>query len=290
MGNTTLVTETIDVLSRLADGDLTARIAVEGIGSEDGELSARLNAVIDELAESFEKLETTTDNSKRLKQRYIEQIISSRDDERRRIARELHDETGQQIGSIVAGLFGLERELEDEALKKRARDLRHLASTTLRELRRISHGLHSAVLDTLGLTAALERQAEEFSALRGISVKTQFVGIDSGNRLPVAVETTLYRVLQEALTNAAKHAKPTEISVVISRLKNQVRLFIEDDGVGMPRRFNRLAPGESADPRGLGLVGIEERVALLGGTVRIDWARSEGTALVVEIPLNPDEQ
>ncbi len=217
-----------------------------------------------------------------LRSRFVEEIISAQDEERRQIARELHDEIGQWIGSIIAGLTGLEDVVGDPETKTLVRDLRHLSSMALGEVRRVSKGLHPALLESVGLAVAVRRSSAEFSKAHGISVKVEILGLDSENRLPIALETTLYRIVQETLTNIGRHARAKTASVYIVRQPSNLRLVVEDDGSG----FNpSLITGYSEEQQGLGLVGIRERVALFNGSVSIESVPDEGTTVAVQIPL-----
>jgi PAS domain S-box-containing protein len=219
--------------------------------------------------------------------RYIERVISAQDEERRRIARELHDETGQWIGSLVAGLSALEVSTSDENARKYAKDLRHMTSMTLREIQRMSRGLHPSLLDSMGLAAAIERCAAEFSTAHGISVKTEVLGLDGENRLSDVLETTIYRVVQEALTNVAKHACATTTSVFIVRQPSIVRVVVEDDGQGFePDSALDVCTGGK---EGLGLISIRERVELFHGSMRLESSPGEGTTVAIEIPLGVNE-
>ncbi len=214
----------------------------------------------------------------------LNRIISAQEDERRRIARELHDETAQSLTSLLVGLRALEDAETLESVQAKAGDLRRLTSHTLAEIQRLARGLRPLALDDLGLEEAVRRHADEYAASCGISVDVHVSGIN-GRRLPSAVETALYRIAQEALTNAAKHAAPNTISVVVRRESSLVRLVIEDDGCGFNAR--RLLKNPETF-RHLGLHGMRERAALLGGSFSIESAPGKGTTVSVTIPL-PEE-
>jgi PAS domain S-box-containing protein len=213
--------------------------------------------------------------------RLSRQVMTSQDDERRRIARELHDETGQSLGALVAELRALEDSDEDPALKSAARRLRDRVSGALRNVRRIAHGLHPSTLASCGLAPALERFVADQRTLHGLEVTTQLVGFQPEQRLPAALELTLFRATQEAFTNIVKHAGAHRVSVVLVEHGKHVRLVIEDDGRGFDVDAT-LAAG--AGP-GLGLVGMRERVGLLGGELQLESAPDKGTTLAISIPL-----
>ena len=218
-----------------------------------------------------------------LRTRFIEQAIVAQEDERRRISRELHDEIGQALTSLLIGLKNLESMVEgDEAARESAQKLRDIASNTLDEVGRLARGLRPAVLDDLGLAPAVKHQAEEFARAHGIMTDVHVIGLDE-DRLPATVEITLYRILQEALTNVIKHADASLASVVLERRGAEVRLIVEDNGKGIE---------ETTSPKdgrpGLGVQGIRERVALLRGEVTIESTANAGTTLHVHIPLESD--
>jgi PAS domain S-box-containing protein len=216
------------------------------------------------------------------RQLLVRSMIQAQDEERRRIARELHDETGQVLGSLIAELRVLEDQVRDEEARLRIGELRNLVTVAMQEVQRISRGMHPGVLDALGLAAALRHYAEEFSRLHGIKVTTEILGLEGEQPLPPEINTTLYRVVQEALTNVARHAEAKVVSLYVVRQEGLLRTIIEDDGKG----FDTEAPSSPGGvPRGLGLLGIQERVGLLGGSVRLETAPGEGVTLKIELPL-----
>jgi PAS domain S-box-containing protein len=210
-------------------------------------------------------------------------MIQAQDEERRRIARELHDETGQVLGSLIAELRVLEDQLRGEEARGRVGDVRNLVTLAMQEVQRISRGMHPGILDALGLAAALQHLADEFARLHGIEAHTEILGLEGDRRLPVEVETTVYRVVQEALTNVARHAEAKTVSLFVVRQDELLRAIVEDDGKGFDPDAARREPGEMR--RGLGLASIRERVGLLGGSVRLETAPGDGVTLKIELPL-----
>jgi len=198
-------------------------------------------------------------------------------DLRRRLARELHDETGQALTSILLGLRTVEEANGAAALRAATATLRELAVATLQDVRRLAVELRPKALDDFGLVAALERLISNFAEQTGISV--EFSARIGETRLNADVETALYRIVQEALTNVAKHAQAERVSIVLTRKARAVTAVIEDDGLGF------TAAPEPDDSRDLGLVGMQERVGLLSGRIRIESTEGSGTTLVVEVPL-----
>ena len=198
-------------------------------------------------------------------------LLTAQEAERGRIARDLHDQIGQ---SLTALLIGLDRQAERPDAAALA-ELRELTSATLADVRRIALDLRPAVLDELGLAAALQRSARELEERFGVAVSV-LVALPS--RLPGQSETALYRVAQEALTNVARHARAREASVVATAGHGSVQLVVEDDGVGFDPAT--LAPAEQ-----IGLAGMRERMELLGGSLRIESAPGAGCGVHARLPL-----
>jgi len=225
---------------------------------------------------------TERKRAEELRARLTRQLMVAQDAERRRIARELHDETGQALTGLLVGLRTIERSQTIEEAVEMAQQLRGVAAQSLVDVRRLARGLHPSILDDLGLSAAVTRYVEEFAQLHRIVVSLE-VGLDS-DRLPLLVQTTVYRVLQEALTNVAKHAGGRNASVRLAREKATVELRVQDDGTGIKRRKGPRRAGLS-HRQGLGLEGMRERVALLGGSVRVESEPGAGTTVTARIPV-----
>jgi PAS domain S-box-containing protein len=215
-------------------------------------------------------------------------ILTAQDEERGRIARELHDETGQ-LGGVIAELSALEGTIDDEGVRQRLRGIRERAAEGMREIRRISHGMHPSPLLSSGLGAAMERQAAEFTAAHGVIITTELIGFGNGERrLPPAVEINLYRIVQEAFTNIARHAAATRGRLYAAYERTRVRLEIVDDGRGFITDGRRDGGG----PAGFGLSGMRERAAMLGAELFVTSAPGHGTTVTVSVPLedaNDDE-
>jgi PAS domain S-box-containing protein len=214
----------------------------------------------------------------------LNQVITVQEEERRRIARELHDETAQSLASLLLGLSALGEARTVKAARGLARDLHQVATRALAEVRRLAWGLRPSVLDDLGLAAALERYAEDFGRTRGVTVELEFTGLEAG-RMPAAVETALYRIMQEALSNVARHAGARRAWVRLHRRAAAVTMVVEDDGRGFdPAR----RPATPTVARGLGIHTMRERAAVLRGGLSIDSKPGRGTQVAVEIPLGPE--
>jgi signal transduction histidine kinase len=197
-------------------------------------------------------------------------LLEGQELERKRLARELHDETGQALTSILLGLKQLEKRVGEEPLAA----VRELVGSALENVRNLTIELRPPVLDDFGLGPALERLASMVGSRSGLDIQ---LGIGPPvTPLAPELETALYRIIQEALTNIVKHARARSVSIVVTSRESSVRAVIEDDGVG----FELTAVRAGA----LGLVGMRERVLLFDGTLDLQSAPGRGTTLVVELP------
>jgi len=216
-----------------------------------------------------------------LRTRLIEQVMTAQDQERARVARELHDETGQSLTALLVGLRAVEQARSVPEAIAIAQRLREMAAGTLRDVGRLARGLHPSVLDHLGLAVAATRLVQEFARQHGIAEDTRVEGLDAGPPVPL-LESTIYRVLQEALTNVAKHARASRISVLLVRTDHVVELQVRDDGVGFDPTSRTGAPTANG---GLGLQGMRERATLLGGALTIESSRGHGAVITARFPV-----
>jgi signal transduction histidine kinase len=219
-----------------------------------------------------------------LRSEYLKRVVDVQEAERQRIARELHDETGQALTAIGLGIRGAISTLQNDK-KKAATQLRHLEgliANSLNELQRLIADLRPSHLDDLGLAAALRWYAGELQSHSGLRVAVQV----EGDLRPISapVKTALFRVAQEALVNVVKHAQATSAKVNLVFKDDEVALTIEDDGCG-------FEPGrvEASGRKSWGLMGMEERAHLLGGVFRLESSIGEGTYILVEMPNNHKE-
>jgi len=225
------------------------------------------------LAEIFAaRAAVAVDLSARVARDALRRIVEAQELERRRLARELHDQTGQELTSVLLGLKAVEEAKTSEDRTAALAAVREQVVETLHDVRRLAVELRPKALDDFGLTPALERLRDTFSEQTGMRVELES---RIRERLPPDVETALYRIVQEALTNIVKHAQASAISIVLTRKVGAVTALIEDDGRGFSRDG-----GE-----GLGLLGMGERLALLGGRLRIESRPGAGTTIVAEVPL-----
>ncbi len=209
-----------------------------------------------------------------------QQLVHGQEAERKALSRELHDEVGQMLTALRVELGTLERlrTSADSEFRKRLQEAKSMTEQTLRAIRDLAMGLRPSMLDDLGLQPALEWQAREFSRRHGVPVELQIEG--PLQDLPETHRTCVYRVIQEALTNCARHAHANVIRVRVHGHEDTLLLTIQDDGVGMNVNVQRT---------GLGLLGIDERVRELGGTLHIYSQTGKGTVLSAEIPVRGKE-
>jgi signal transduction histidine kinase len=206
-------------------------------------------------------------------------LVRAQEDERRSIARELHDEIGQALTAVEVELAVAEGAAStNPAAVEAIHEARTVTQRALRGVRDLSQLLRPSMLDDFGLPDTLKWQLRKFSDRT--NVRTELVQDGLTERLPIDVEVTVYRVIQEALTNVSRHAHATTCRVFVQRLASSVVVTIEDDGVGLPDPANSPAHQEGA-----GLVGIRERVSDLGGTFRIEGKSGRGTRLMIELPV-----
>jgi signal transduction histidine kinase len=209
--------------------------------------------------------------SERVGREAVRALLQGQEIERTRLARELHDETGQALASILLGLKAIEREIGEEPVAL----VRELVASALDDVRRLTTELRPPALDDFGLQPALERLIELVARRSGLDIQ---LNMRSAVDLPAEHETALYRIIQEALTNIVKHADAQSVSIVLLEIDGAVRTVVEDDGAG----FDPTAVRDGA----LGLVGMRERVALLGGRFEVESGPGAGTTLIIELPLH----
>jgi signal transduction histidine kinase len=209
-------------------------------------------------------------------------LLAAQEDERKRISRELHDETGQSLMVIRLYLGMLEAQLTGRTAKAKIRETVSVVDRTIEGIRRIIARLSPLVLQELGLVAAIRKEAKDLAKATGVKVR---VGINEDvGRLAPEIEAAIYRVVQESLHNIAKHAQAKTASVQMSRHEGTVYLTIEDDGIGMPAKVN------SPRSHSFGLAGIKERVASLDGEVRVHSEKGKGTRLEIMVPARQYEE
>jgi two-component system sensor histidine kinase UhpB len=247
-------------------GEAGVRVPREGVSDER----------FDHLAETFDSMVAALEDHAEHLRALPAQILRAQEEERRRIARELHDEAAQSMTSLLVRLRLLEQAQAPEVAQQRVRELRELTMRALDDVRRIAVELRPSVLDDLGLVDALHAHVDALNRAGGMRVELTAEGLDG--RLPADLELTFYRVAQEALTNARRHARAGQAWVRLRRSGVRVVLEVEDNGAGFD-------PHRSGGAGGLGLAGMRERMALIGGEVRVESAPGHGTKVTATADL-----
>jgi two-component system sensor histidine kinase UhpB len=258
------------VMSRVQTGERALRAPLTGADPQADQLAQTLNMMLEAIEESS-----------RLR---ASQIINAQEEERKRIARELHDETSQVLTSLLISLAILEESISTEEARKRIADTRTLAHSTLRAIRSLSIDLRPSALDDLGLLPALRWYLKEYQQKCSIEVEFHATGLK--DRLPAEMETALYRIVQECLTNTARHSHARKVIVTMKEEATAVYGTIVDDGDGFDyATLLKLPNQERGLGRGLGLTGMQERALLLNGELEIHTAPGQGTKVEIRMPL-----
>lgn len=215
------------------------------------------------------------DLSERVSRDALRRVVDAQELERARLARELHDETGQALTSILLGLKHLDDVIETDDARVATASLRELVVTTLQDVRRLAVELRPSALDDFGLVPAIERLAGTLAEQSELVVDLE--ARLGEQRLPAEAETALYRIVQEALTNVVKHASARRVSITLVRKEGFAVVVVEDDGLGFDPRTTRTGS--------LGFVGMRERVELVGGRLTVESAPGAGTTIAAEVPV-----
>jgi chemotaxis family two-component system sensor kinase Cph1 len=269
-------------LTGINEADLVAH----ALCSTSEDLSRRteeLTQTVGALRHSEKRLQRLSDDLRRAldeRTRLLNRMVSAQEDERQRVARELHDQLGQYFAAMLLGLDMADKTWKrDDELDQRIAELKTITSAMSREIHQLSWELRPTALDDLGLEPAIANYLEKWSERFNLDI--DFAGHLQGSRLSAPIEITLYRVLQEAMTNVAKHANAKTISVVLEADIDEVRLIVEDDGSGFVEEHSGVSGAQTS---GFGLLGMRERLALVGGSLVIETAPRRGTALFCRIP------
>lgn len=234
-----------------------------------------LAAVAIQNAWLFDEVRTTNRQLHALSQR----LMKAQEKERLHLSRELHDESGQLLAALTVALGLLERDVENPvAIRARTAELKRTANMIQENLHRLAINLRPASLDHLGLVTALGQFIQEFSRQNNIKVEFEAVGMND-KRLPIEIETALFRIVQESLTNVLLHAKAVRVDVLLSRTTKGLSVIVEDDGVGF------ILTSAMAEDQ-IGLFGMRERVEMLGGTFTIESSPGKGTTVKAEVPCH----
>lgn len=266
-------------LSRLAE-------AARAVGR--GELSQRVDIStheeVGQVAEAFNSMTDDLRKKEEERRQLMSRIVAAHEEERKRISRELHDEAGQALTSLLLGLKHLEDGCADPEHRSEVSQMRVITARTLDMMRDMALELRPSVLDDLGLVAALRRYVAVYGDKHELDMDFHGADLDGAGLAPAA-ETALYRITQEALTNIVRHADAHSVNVLLERRNGHVVLVVEDDGSG----FDVSALGQTGPSGKLGILGMEERAGMVGGRMTIESHLGGGTALFVEVPLRRSE-
>jgi signal transduction histidine kinase len=233
---------------------------------------------VDGLERELHRRRLIETRNKRDLQRLSARLVDAQEQERRALARELHDEVGQALTALKMEVgVALRAAGSDPLIRKPLEEARAIADNTLHGVRDLSQLLHPAVLDDFGLPEAIAAYARSFSKRTAIRVEVTLEGLET--RLPAGVEVAVYRIMQEALTNVARHSQANWSRIAVTRMSERLQLVIDDNGAGVQVSEQGLSP------RGLGLIGMRERAQSLSGSMVVEPRPGGGTRVNVTIPL-----
>lgn len=273
---------------------LADKLGGPGFDDEDEALAVALAAFATGAIESAELVEAErarvdavahqviAEEQARARRALLAEVIAAQEAERARVARDLHDDVGQALTSVLLGLRLVEDAIAEgdpdpNGARRYTEDLRELVADALRRTRQLAFELRPTVLDDIGLVAALERLTQAVGERAALPIALAVTGLRSDGRLRPEIETVVYRVIQEALTNVVRHAHASEVSVTVTAGPTSVRVLVEDDGIG----FDPEHPPTGGH---LGLEGMLERVELVGGSLRLLSGTGDGTTVLAEVP------
>jgi two-component system sensor histidine kinase UhpB len=256
------------IMNRVQAGERSLRAPLTGVDPQADQLASTFNMMLEAIDEAN-------------RQRAM-LIINAQEEERKRVARELHDETSQIMTSLLISLAILEESITSQQARDRIAETRQLAHQTLHAIRDLCLDLRPSALDDLGLLPALHWYIKEYQQKCALEVDFQASGFKE--QLPAELETVLYRIVQEALTNVARHAQARKVTVRLEESKHEIHALVSDNGRGFDAEKAQKMPGAGQE-HGWGLIGMHERVSLLDGHLTITSRAEQGTTIDVSIPL-----
>jgi signal transduction histidine kinase len=267
----------VEAANRIREGKFETRARIFS-NDEIGRLAGAFN----QMAEALQKYQREVSLKEKSRVSLIEKTVQAQEEERKSISRELHDQLGQ---SLLAVLLQVQSGCNHSNLPDSlCLDIEKSIRQIIEEVHRLAWGMRPSILDDYGLDSALARHIEETCKHTGLDIDYNFTSRPGLERLPSRIEVSLFRIAQEAITNIQKHSGAKRASVVVLRQLHDVTLLVEDDGQG----FDPSIIGETGD-KCLGLIGMRERVALLGGSVAIESVKGEGTTIRAQIPVGGPE-
>ena len=277
-----------DLLEEQRRSELELRQAHEQLGDRAHQLESLVELRTSKLAQSNEQLRreiAEREQAELARDALHRKLLHAQEEERRRIARELHDQMGQNLTALNVGLKSLlDADHRSNKLRSLVPPLQELATQTARDLHRVALELRPAALDDLGLIKAIRNLTDSWSVRCGIEVDLEATKYRPA-RISPEIETTIYRIVQEALNNVAKHSGAKRVSLVLRHTSDHVQAIIEDDGCG----FDIASASSTANDRGgLGLYGIQERLGNVGGSLNVESAPGRGVTLIVRIPVSKE--
>ena len=260
--------------NRIGAGDFDTR-ARDFSEDEIGRLAVAFNR----MAEGLQGYRKEVQEKERVRVSLIEKIVRTQEEERKIISRELHDQLGQ---SLLALLLAVQSMCKDSRVPDESSlDIENRIRELIDEVGRLAWGMRPSILDDYGLDSALARYVEEVSSHSNVAIDYQYNCSGGPKRLPGQIEVTLYRIAQEAITNIVRHSLATRASAVLLQRRGEVTLLVEDNGCGFD-----IASKQTNNDTCLGLTGMRERAALLGGSCAVESVSEQGTTVRVTIPLS----
>jgi signal transduction histidine kinase len=273
----------IDEIARLTANLEQMRVRLEAILEDHRRWNEALEEMVEERTRELSALYEQLQGREVMCKRLLGKVLTTQEEERARLARELHDSIGQSLTAIIMTTTAVENSLPDGFIsgKEKLVNVRTIAAQSLQDLRNLIFDLRPEVLDDLGLALALRSQAKKCLEPAGVRMHLRAAGLK--DQLPAEVETAVFRVVQEAVTNIARHAQASEAHISLTKKDDRLIVRIEDDGVGFDPALVM-----SEGRKGWGLRGMEERTTLLGGKFYIGSQPGSGTLVLAEIPLGQD--